>query len=98
MSHRCIDVRHHILPPPSVAKLRSLGVDEAGGRQLPAPSLDAALGVMEEHFIETAIVSVSTLGAYPPPTRPQRSRGMSCSGATGRPRRPRVVPGFRARG
>jgi len=67
MSHRRIDVHHHILPPSYVAWLRSVGVDEAGGRQLPAWSLDAALGVMEEHFIETAIVSVSTPGAYPTP-------------------------------
>ena len=67
MSHRRIDVHHHILPPSYVAWLRSQGVDEAGGRQLPDWSLDAALGVMEEHFIETAIVSVSTPGAYPTP-------------------------------
>jgi len=82
MSHRRIDVHHHILPPAYVAWLRSVGIDEAGGRSLPAWSPDAALGVMEEHFIETAIVSVSTPGVRPTPdtgTDEARRRARECN-------------------
>lgn len=35
MSHRHIDVHHHILPPSYVAWLRSLGVDKAAERLFP---------------------------------------------------------------
>jgi hypothetical protein len=54
MNHRRIDVHHHILPPSYVEWLRGVGIHEAGGRILPAWSPDAALRVMEEHFIEHA--------------------------------------------
>ena len=67
MNHRRIDVHHHILPPSYVEWLRGVGIHEAGGRDLPAWSPDAALRVMEEHFIETAVVSVSTPGVCPTP-------------------------------
>jgi len=65
MNHRRIDVHHHILPPSYVAWLRGVGVHEAGGRDLPAWSPEAALHVMDEHGIETAVVSVSTPGVRP---------------------------------
>ena len=67
MNHRRIDVHHHILPPAYVKWLRGVGIHEAGGRDLPAWSPEAALEVMGEHFIETAVVSVSTPGVRPTP-------------------------------
>lgn len=70
MNHRRIDVHHHYLPPSYVAWLRGVGVHEAGGRELPAWSPESALHVMEEHFIETAIVSLSTPGVRPSPDTP----------------------------
>ena len=66
MNHRRIDVHHHI-PPSYVAWLRGTGIHEAGGRDLPAWSPEAALDAMDEHFIETAIVSLSTPGVRPTP-------------------------------
>jgi predicted TIM-barrel fold metal-dependent hydrolase len=78
MNHRRIDVHHHILPPSYVAWLRSVGIHEAGGRDLPAWSPEAALHVMDEHFIETAVVSVSTPGVCPTPdTRKEEARTRS---------------------
>lgn len=59
---RRIDVHQHILPPPYVAWLRSKGIQEAGGRELPAWSAEGALRVMDDHDIATAILSVSTPG------------------------------------
>lgn len=67
MNRRRIDVHHHILPPSYVEWLRGVGIHEAGGRDLPAWSRQAALRVMEEHLIETAIVSLSTPGVWPTP-------------------------------
>jgi len=67
MNHRRIDVHHHILPAAYVSWLRGIGICEAGGRDLPAWSPEAALQVMDEHFIETAVVSVSTPGVCPQP-------------------------------
>jgi len=57
-----IDVHHHILPAPYVAWLRSRGIHEAGGRNLPEWSAELALGVLDGNQIDTAIVSVSTPG------------------------------------
>lgn len=67
MKRARIDVHHHVLPPSYVEWLRGAGVHEAGGRELPAWSPDAALGVMEEHGIGKAIVSISTPGVRPTP-------------------------------
>ena len=78
MHHRRIDVHHHIVPPSYVAWLRGVGIHEAGGRDLPAWSPEDALRVMDEHFIETAVVSVSTPGVCPTPdTRREEARHRS---------------------
>lgn len=61
-SRRRIDVHQHIVPPEYAAWLRAKGVDDAGGRALPEWSAEGALEVMEQHGIETAILSVSTPG------------------------------------
>jgi predicted TIM-barrel fold metal-dependent hydrolase len=57
-----IDVHQHLVPPAYAAWLRSKGVHDAGGRELPAWSADEGLRVMESHDIATAILSVSTPG------------------------------------
>lgn len=61
-----IDVHQHVLPPAYVAWLRARGVDEAGGRALPAWSADEALGLMDRYDVATAILSVSAPGVYLP--------------------------------
>lgn len=70
MAHRRIDVHQHVVPPAWVAWLRSKGIHDAGGRDLPSWSVDEALRVMEERDIATAILSVSTPGVQPGGTRP----------------------------
>lgn len=57
-----IDVHQHIVPPAYAAWLHANGLHEAGGRALPDWSADEALGVMAQHEIATAILSVSTPG------------------------------------
>jgi predicted TIM-barrel fold metal-dependent hydrolase len=61
-ARRRIDVHQHIVPPAYAAWLRARGVQDAGGRELPAWSAEEALGVMDQHEIATAILSVSTPG------------------------------------
>lgn len=61
-ARRRIDVHQHVIPPAYAAWLRAKGVDDAGGRALPAWSVSEALGVMDAHDIEKAILSVSTPG------------------------------------
>jgi predicted TIM-barrel fold metal-dependent hydrolase len=68
MSRRRIDVQQHLVLPAWAAWLRSRGVRDAGGRELPAWSVEAALRTMDDHGIETAILSVSTPGVRPGPT------------------------------
>lgn len=65
MPRRRIDVHHHIVPPAYVAWLASAGVSDAGGRALPAWSVDEALTLMESHDVATAIVSLSLAFAKP---------------------------------
>ena len=60
--HR-IDTHTHIVPPDYGAWLRRRGA-EAGGLPIPDWGVDAALEVMEERKIRTAIVSVSTPGVH----------------------------------
>src|SRR5689334_17001830 len=69
MAHRRIDVHHHILPPAYAAWLRSTGVHDAAGMALPAWSVDAALALMDEHDIVTAVVSLSTPGVHVDPSK-----------------------------
>jgi predicted TIM-barrel fold metal-dependent hydrolase len=64
MTHRRIDVHHHILPGAYTDWLRSKGIQDAGGRELPEWSVEGALRVMDDHDIATAIVSVSAPGVH----------------------------------
>lgn len=61
--HR-IDVHHHILPPEYVQALAQIGQSQSGGSALPDWSSDAALSMMDQHGIATAIVSISSPGTY----------------------------------
>jgi predicted TIM-barrel fold metal-dependent hydrolase len=63
---RRVDVHQHVVPPRYAAWLRSHGIADAGGRELPAWSAEEALAVMDAHGIERAILSVSTPGVHPP--------------------------------
>jgi predicted TIM-barrel fold metal-dependent hydrolase len=64
---RRIDVHQHLVPPRYAAWLRAKGVQDAGGRDLPAWSAEEALAVMDAHGIARAILSVSTPGVRPEP-------------------------------
>jgi len=59
-----IDVHQHILPPGYVKWLHSMNVLEAGGRDLPDWSAAGAIDLMDKYDIESAVLSVSTPGAY----------------------------------
>lgn len=61
-----IDVHQHLIPPVYGEWLAHAGIRDAGGRDLPAWSAPAALELMENHGIATAIVSISTPGVYFP--------------------------------
>jgi predicted TIM-barrel fold metal-dependent hydrolase len=60
-----IDVHHHVLPPAYTTWLARHGIVEAGGRQIPAWSVDEALSLMDLVGIATAMLSVSTPGTCP---------------------------------
>jgi predicted TIM-barrel fold metal-dependent hydrolase len=79
MTRRRIDVHQHLVPPRWAAWLRSLGVHEAGGREVPAWSPEEALAVMDAHQIERAILSASTPGVHPVPGKRDdaTARGMA---------------------
>ena len=62
-----IDVHQHLVPPRYASWLRAKGVQDAGGRELPAWSAEEALAVMDAHGIAKAILSVSTPGVRPEP-------------------------------
>jgi len=64
MSHQRIDVHQHVLPPTYSAWLRSHGLSDAGGRDLPGWSVEEALQLMGDHDIATGILSVSTPGVH----------------------------------
>jgi predicted TIM-barrel fold metal-dependent hydrolase len=66
---RRIDVHQHLVPPRYAAWLRAKGVQDAGGRELPAWSAEEALAVMDAHGIAKAILSVSTPGVHPDPAK-----------------------------
>ncbi|GAA4629485.1 amidohydrolase family protein [Actinoallomurus vinaceus] len=63
MNHR-VDVHQHMVPEPYARRLRSHGVDAPGGRPLPAWSPAEALELMDRQGIATAILSLTTPGAY----------------------------------
>jgi 6-methylsalicylate decarboxylase len=61
-TRRRIDVHQHVVPPEYGAWLRTNGLRDAGGRELPSWSAEEAPAVMDQHEIATAILSVSTPG------------------------------------
>jgi predicted TIM-barrel fold metal-dependent hydrolase len=68
-ARRRIDVHQHLVPPRYAAWLRAKGVRDAGGRELPAWSVEEALAVMDDHDVAKAILSVSTPGVRPEPDK-----------------------------
>ncbi|HVN87055.1 MAG TPA: amidohydrolase family protein [Candidatus Binatia bacterium] len=64
MSPQRIDVHQHVVPPAYADWLRSNGLREAGGRELPQWSVEDALRVMDDHQIATGILSISTPGVH----------------------------------
>ncbi|MFG1687959.1 amidohydrolase family protein [Nonomuraea sp. NPDC049269] len=59
-----IDVHQHLVPEPYARWLQSHGVDAPGGRPLPAWSPAEALELMDRQGIATAILSLTTPGAF----------------------------------
>src|SRR5262245_52711638 len=70
MAHRRIDVHHHTIPPAYADWLRSKGISDAGGRELPAWSVEETLRLMDEKDIVTAVMFVSAPGVDLDPTNP----------------------------
>ncbi len=68
MAHRRIDVHQHPVPPAYAAWLRSKDIRDAGGRELPEWSVEGALRVMDDHDIETAVLSLSAPGVHLDPS------------------------------
>jgi predicted TIM-barrel fold metal-dependent hydrolase len=62
-SPRRIDTHHHVVPPDYAAWLRSRGI-AAGGLPIPDWSVEAALALMDERGVESAILSVSAPGVH----------------------------------
>ncbi|HME47839.1 amidohydrolase family protein [Mycobacterium sp.] len=59
-----IDVHHHIVPREYAKALAKLGVTKGLGVQLPKWDVHKALGVMDEHGISSAVLSISAPGVY----------------------------------
>lgn len=57
-----IDTHCHLIPPDYRKALAAAGIDEAGGREMPAWTEELALEAMAELQVATAILSVSTPG------------------------------------
>ena len=64
MAPTLIDAHHHILPPVYVNALEQLGQSLSGGAELPPWSKEAALAMMDQQGIATAIASISSPGIY----------------------------------
>jgi len=64
MRHQRIDVHQHVVPPAYADWLRSKGIQEAGGRELPSWAVEDALRLMDDHEIATAVLSISTPGVH----------------------------------
>jgi predicted TIM-barrel fold metal-dependent hydrolase len=60
---RRVDTHHHVVPPDYAAWLRRRG-EEAGGLPIPDWTPEAALALMDERGVATAILSVSTPGVH----------------------------------
>jgi predicted TIM-barrel fold metal-dependent hydrolase len=61
---RRIDVHQHIVPAWYADWLRSKGIRDAGGREVPSWSAEEALALMDSNGIATAILSLSTPGVH----------------------------------
>jgi predicted TIM-barrel fold metal-dependent hydrolase len=81
MSRRRIDVHQHIIPPAYAAWLRSKGVHDAAGRDLPDWSIEDALRTLDENQIASAILSVSTPGVHLDASRKHDAEGRSMARA-----------------
>lgn len=68
MTRDRIDVHQHIVPPAYAAWLAGRGLRDAGGREIPAWSAEAAIELMDAHEIRTGILSVSTPGVHLEPS------------------------------
>jgi 6-methylsalicylate decarboxylase len=64
MSHKRIDVHHHLIPPPYLKELDRLGIKDSGGKALPKWSPKDSIDVMDANYIQLAILSLSTPGVY----------------------------------
>jgi len=64
MAKQRIDVHQHLIPPRYKTWLKTLGIAEAGGTELPDWSAAATVDLMEQHGIATGILSVSTPGVH----------------------------------
>ncbi|EHB59290.1 amidohydrolase 2 [Mycolicibacterium rhodesiae JS60] len=68
-----IDTHAHAIPADYLAALRKAGVGDAGGREMPEWSPEAALAAMAELDVSTAILSVSAPGTTFLPAVPDAS-------------------------
>ncbi len=59
-----IDIHHHIVPDDYVKTLSRKRITKALGVPLPKWNLGAALEVLDENEIATAVVSISAPGVY----------------------------------
>ncbi|WP_433462663.1 amidohydrolase family protein [Spirillospora sp. CA-128828] len=59
-----IDVHQHLLPDAYVRRLNAEGIAQAGGRDLPAWSVEGAIALMDDHSIATGVLSLSTPGTH----------------------------------
>jgi predicted TIM-barrel fold metal-dependent hydrolase len=64
MVHARIDVHQHMVPPAYAEWLRSKGIRDAGGRELPPWSVEDALRLMDDHDIAAGVLSLSTPGVH----------------------------------
>jgi predicted TIM-barrel fold metal-dependent hydrolase len=64
MAHQRIDVHQHVVPPAYADWLRSKGLRDAGGRELPQWSVEDTLSLMDDHEIAAGILSISTPGVH----------------------------------
>lgn len=59
-----VDLHQHVLPPDYVTALQRRGIDQAGGRALPAWSAEQAIAMMDSRSIATGLLSVSAPGVH----------------------------------
>jgi hypothetical protein len=81
-----IDVHQHMIPPAYARWLATHNAADAGGRPLPAWSVQRALSVMDLIGTSTAILSVSTPGTAPASDNPDADATARAVNAFGSPR------------